>query len=67
MDQQWYASSILNRVASSNFGDSGQNFVYFTEEFVVFWGGEEVESALTCDKHMLWKRKRKNSTKHSAL
>lgn len=32
---------------------------------MVFWGGEKVESALTHDKHMLWKRK--SSTKHSAL
>lgn len=56
---------IPNGLASGNFRDSGQNFVYFTEEFVVFWGGGKVESALTHDKHMLWKRK--NSTKHSAL
>lgn len=55
------------RVASGNFRDLEQNFVYFTEEFVVFWGGEKAESALTHDKHMLQKRKRKNSTKHSAL
>ena len=54
-------------VASGNFRDSGQSFVYFTEEFVVFWGGERVEPALTHDEHMLRKRKRKNSTKHSAL
>lgn len=67
MNQQWCVSLISNRVASGNFGDSGQNFVYFTEEFVVFWGGEKGESALTHDKHMLWKRKRKSSTKHSAL
>lgn len=65
MDQQSCVSWISNRVASGNFRDSGQNFVYFTEELVVFWGGEKVESALTHDTHMLWKRK--NSTERSTL
>lgn len=55
MDQQRCAALI--RVASGNFRDSEQNFVYFTEEFVVFWGGEKAESALTHDKHVAEKEK----------